>query len=80
MIWSIILALVVGLAAGTFITSIIFKKSAIGSLRIDKSDPDCGPLLFLELDEPVENLKTGEVVIMDVIVENLVAPQEKHSL
>ena len=29
---------------------LIFREKPVGSLRVDESDPDSGPYLFLELD------------------------------
>lgn len=48
------MALTVGLAIGIMIGwmlgRFIFREPIIGSLRIDKSDPNDEPYLFLELD------------------------------
>lgn len=42
--------LLVGILIGLFVSRFIFKDKPIGSLRVDESDPDSGPYLFLELD------------------------------
>lgn len=42
--------LLFGILAGIFATKVIFQEKPIGSLRVDDSDPDSGPYLFLELD------------------------------
>ena len=42
--------LLVGILIGLFASRFIFKDKPIGSLRVDKSDPDSEPYLFLELD------------------------------
>ena len=39
-----------GILAGIFAVKVIFQEKPIGSLRVDESDPDSGPYLFLELD------------------------------
>ena len=39
-----------GILAGIIIAKVIFQEKPIGSLRVDESDPDSGPYLFLELD------------------------------
>lgn len=47
----IVIAFIAGLFAGWLIAAIILKhKKAIGSLRVETSDPD-GPYLFLELND-----------------------------
>lgn len=48
---NIVIAFIAGLFGGWLITAIILKhKKAIGSLRVETSDPD-GPYLFLELND-----------------------------
>mgnify|MGYP004476617513 FL=1 len=39
-----------GILIGIFAVKVIFQEKPIGSLRVDESDPDSGPYLFLELD------------------------------
>ena len=47
-----ILGILIGVAVGLVLARFIFREKTIGSLRIDESDPDSGPYLFLELDDP----------------------------
>lgn len=42
--------LLVGILIGLLASRFIFKDKSIGSLRVDQSDPDSEPYLFLELD------------------------------
>lgn len=42
--------LLAGILIGLLVSKFIFKDKPIGSLRVDKSDPDSEPYLFLELD------------------------------
>lgn len=42
--------LLVGILIGLLVSRFIFKDKPIGSLRVDQSDPDSEPYLFLELD------------------------------
>lgn len=44
-----LIILVIGILIGLFIERYIFQEKPIGSLRVDQSDPDSGPYLFLEL-------------------------------
>lgn len=44
-----IVVLVIGILIGMVIAKFIFRDKPIGSLRVDQSDPDSGPYLFLEL-------------------------------
>ena len=41
--------LVIGIIIGILIGAILFRHRPLGNLRVDRSDPTCGPLLFLEL-------------------------------
>ena len=45
-----LIILVIGILIGLFIERYIFQEKPIGSLRVDQSDQDSGPYLFLELD------------------------------
>ncbi len=43
--------LLVGILIGLLVSRFIFNDKPIGSLRVDQSDPDSEPYLFLELDQ-----------------------------
>lgn len=47
---AIVIAILIGILAGMFMSRFIFKEKSVGSLRVDQSDPDSGPYLFLELN------------------------------
>lgn len=68
MVW-IFVSLVGGIITGSIITTIIFKKKysqkALGSLKIDDTDPD-GPYMFLELNTNVSTLSQQDYVILSV--------------
>lgn len=42
--------LLAGILIGLLVSKFVFKDKSIGSLRVDKSDSDSEPYLFLELD------------------------------
>jgi hypothetical protein len=44
-----VIILLIGILIGILIARFIFRDKPIGSLRVDQSDPDSGPYLFLEL-------------------------------
>ena len=57
----------VGVLLGCFITQFLTRPKTMGSLRVDRSDPDDAPYLFLELHEPiVDRLVDGEYVTFKV--------------
>lgn len=47
---SLIIVLLIGVVIGMHVSRFIFREKPVGSLRVDESDPDSGPYLFLELD------------------------------
>lgn len=46
-----ILFLIGGILIGVILTLLASRKEPIGTLRVDYSDPDSGPYLFLELPQ-----------------------------
>ena len=42
-----LIILLIGILIGLLIERYIFQEKQIGSLRVDHSDPDSGPYLFL---------------------------------
>lgn len=50
------------------------RKDVMGTLRIDRSDPD-GPYLFLELDKPLPSFENDKYVVFRVENENLISPK-----
>lgn len=66
---------VVGLMLGGLITIVTLRRRSIGTLRVDESDPDDGPYLFLELEKscPPEVIKRKKYVTLKVNVENYIS-------
>ena len=67
-----IVMLVGGIVIGCVVTSILTRLRSIGSLRIDSSDPDDGPYLFLELTSEIRDFRNRKHVVLDVRNENYV--------
>ena len=44
------LCMIIGIIIGIVFGRQVFRRDVVGSLRVDQSDPDSGPYLFLELD------------------------------
>lgn len=40
-----------GVMLGSFITFFVTRKKIVGTLKVDNSDPDSGPYLFLEIPQ-----------------------------
>ena len=72
MTWVIIITLLLGISAGIWLGELLRHKKAVGTLRIDKSDPD-GPYLFLELKCDPYCIEKLSSVILDVSVSNYIS-------
>lgn len=70
-----IIGVVLGVVIGCVIGRFVYRSKPIGNLRIDTSDPDDGPYLFLELSsESTPNLlKLKKYVTLEVKAENYVS-------
>lgn len=67
--------LLVGVLIGVIATLIITRPRPIGSLRIDESDPDDGPYLFLELSTDPNVIKQDKYVTFKVDARNYISPK-----
>lgn len=56
----------VGILIGCVVTCVIFRLLVVGILRVDRSDPDDSPYLFLELKKPVDDVSAKKYVIFRV--------------
>ena len=63
----------VGVVIGGILAVIILRSRVIGHLRVDNSDPDDGPYLFLELFKRIPNLCAKKYVMLKVKVENFIS-------
>lgn len=74
-----VILVLIGLCAGLIIGWRVSKKvtaeKPIGTLRIDNSDPEDGPYLFLELTPTadINYIKTKKHVTMQVRVKNYIS-------
>ena len=72
--WNFILGVFVGFVIGIIplFISIINKDKPIGDLVVDRSDED-GPLLFLELNVPLNRVEDKEKVELKVVHKNYIS-------
>ena len=72
--WNFIFGFFVGFVIGIIplFISIIKKDKPIGDLVIDRSDED-GPLLFLELNVPLNRVEDKEKVELKVVHKNYIS-------
>ena len=71
--WNFILGVLAGFIIGIIplFISIINKDKPIGDLVVDRSDED-GPLLFLELNVPLNRVEDKEKVELKVVHKNYI--------
>lgn len=60
------LVFLAGLLLGVCICSIIYRTYRVGTLRIDTSDPNNKPYMFLELDKGFGDISKKKNVILNV--------------
>ena len=72
--WNFILGVFVGFVIGIIplIISTIRKDKPVGDLVVDRSDED-GPLLFLELNVPLNRVEDKEKVELIVVHKNYIS-------
>lgn len=69
-----IILLIVGILIGLLISKIIFRDKPIGSLRVDNSDPDSEPYLFLELyNGGLQKIQKKQYVRLNVKIKKYVS-------
>ena len=58
---------------GVAVTCLIRRQKPIGTLRMDESDPEYGPYLFLELETDPSVIKRMNRVTLKVNVKNYIS-------
>jgi hypothetical protein len=70
----LILCIVVGIFIGIVFGRQVFRRDVIGSLRVDQSDPDSGPYLFLELSHKGANaIYKKKYVVLKVNIKDYIS-------
>lgn len=69
-----ILCVIAGIVIGIVLGWQIFRRCVVGSLRVDQSDPDGGPYLFLELShEGAEKIYKKRYVVLKVNIKDYIS-------
>lgn len=63
---------VIGVLVGVVCTTIMTHVKSVGSLRVDNSDPDDGPYLFLELPKDIGDIYRKKYVTLKVNLKNFI--------
>lgn len=65
--WIAAIGLIAGALIGFALAIILKKEKPIGTLRVDRSDPDEAPYLFLELEQNgMERIRQSKTVVLKV--------------
>ena len=71
---SLVIGLLIGIMVGVLLSRFIFREKPVGSLRVDESDPDSGPYLFLEVDPGrMDNIYKKQYVRLRVKIKNYIS-------
>lgn len=65
-------AMMIGVLIGFGVGKAKFRQYPIGDLRVDQSDPDGGPYLFLELDTDVSAILRKKCIMLRVKVADFI--------
>lgn len=63
---------ITGILVGIGIALFSFGANAIGTLRVDRSDPNEPPYLFVELSEDVGSLMKKKYVLFKINIKNYI--------
>lgn len=69
----VLIAVVIGFAVGFVFACLGVLGLKIGTLRIDRSDPDEEPYMFLEINKGVGDISNRKYVLMEVSNENFIS-------
>ena len=65
----------IGVAVGCILTTVILRIKSVGILRVDTSDPDDSPYLFLELTKGLDTIYRKKYVSLKVCIKSFL-PQK----
>ena len=72
--WFVIpIVAILGVIAGYNYAMFIIRSKTFGAIRVDRSDPDDGPYLFLEIKQHPDALMNERFVMLEVRNENFVS-------
>lgn len=62
----VIIVCLVGIAIGCIISRIVFRDEPVGTIRVDTSDPDDGPYLFLVLTKDLDVISQKKNIVLKI--------------
>lgn len=71
----LLIIFVVGVLVGGVCITIMTRIKSVGSIRVDTSDPNDSPYLFLELSKDIDVLYRKRHIMLKVNTVNLIPPK-----
>lgn len=62
----ILVLMTISFILGIYGASVFYHLKAVGALRVDLTDPNDGPYLFLELEKPVGVIESKKYVMLKI--------------
>ena len=70
----LVICIIVGIVIGIVFGRQVFRRNVVVSLRVDQSDPDSGPYLFLELSHKGANaIYKKKYVVLKVNIKDYIS-------
>lgn len=70
----LIICIIVGIVIGILFGTLSVRRNIVGLLRVDQSDPDSGPYLFLELSHKgADVIYKKRYVVLKVNIKNYIS-------
>lgn len=70
----LIIYIIVGIVIGILFGTLSVRRNIVGLLRVDQSDPDSGPYLFLELSHKgADAIYKKKYVVLKVNIKNYIS-------
>lgn len=64
-----------GVLAGYIAAHILMRVFSAGTLRVDRSDPEEAPYLFLELSKEIRDVVSKGYVVLKINLQNFIPPK-----
>ena len=69
----VVISFIFGHISGIDITKKTYRNRSLGTIRVDSSDPEDGPYLFLELNAPPSMIAEKDYVMFKVNTESYIS-------
>lgn len=71
--WGFCIGMIVGIIQASLVAWFVSRSFKVGTLRVDRSDPDDEPYMFLELSKNIGDVSNKKYVVLKVSNENYIS-------